>query len=621
MDIYAKNLEAIKQVDVELYLLLNKIQINKLFEVYLASGDKLINANILDQRDNTLVYNEYPKEEIYLKLEEFKEFDNYPILYFFGLGNGSFYKNLLENVKHQHLMIFEPELELIYIVLNMIDFSQDIIDTRIIIKLSSTVNKQYFLQELNNRLRFFLKLYDFHVYSNYYDKYKEEIDRVNKDIVSAFKHLIYIIGNSAADSLIGLEYSLKNIPKMITTPTLKSLGKTKNTKHAIIVSTGPSLNKQLPLLKKVQKYVSIMCIDASLPILAKEGIKPDLVFSIERVDLTAKFYKDTPKQFHKDVYFSLATVCHDETINNIHGQKCFFMRADSYNIHFGLDDWGYLGGGMSAANFAFDFSTRASYEDIIFIGQDLSYGKDGLSHSKNHVFGEDEVKSDNIIGDIDAYGGEGKVKTTVIWKAFLNAFEDQVSRSSSRCINSTEGGARIYGTQEISFSEVCKNIIDTSQEKNLIDISLPSEESIEHNLKQFKLKRLESIDIGKSMYKNSLKLFKEFDIFLTSIEQFSNKEIEEKISLKQLDKMIVKITRIKEKYNDEKFSQMYGTLLLAYVITHEFDVAKVFVMRDNTPLAKRLKKIAWIEVHSEWLHRVHTNIQAVISLVKASLKN
>ncbi len=620
LNIYENNLQALAGVDKELESILRIIKTNEIFEVFLAEGDEVANANILDTRDGSKLYEGEASAEIDAKLKEFEEFDNYPLLYFFGVGNGSFYKELLKNKKHQSIMVMEPEIELIYIALNLIDFSKEILEMRFILKLSLLVDRVYFISLLSDKTKFFLKVYDFHIYSEFYDRYNEEMKRVNKDIVEAFKYSIYIIGNSAKDSLIGLEFSLKNIPKMIKTPTLKNLKSSINTKSAVIVSTGPSLAKQIPMLKEMQDYVTILCIDASFPILSKEGIKPDIVFSIERVDLTGRFYKETPKELHKDVIFSIATVCHDETIDNIHSTISFFMRADSYNMFFGFDEWGYLGGGMSAANFAYDFASKSGFENIIFIGQDLSYAKDGRSHSKNHVFGENDVDASRVVGYVEAYGGDGEVATTEIWRSFLNSFKIQVRDSEVLSINSTEGGARIDGTLEMPFKEACEKYVDKSCKKELMRLEYPSNESIQKNLLKFKEKEHEAIKIGKSMSKRALKVFKESDEFLGEIKNYSGDEIGEKVTFKKLDKLIEGISNTKEKYNGERFSAMYATLLLAYVVNHEFDVAKVYVMRENNDLAKKLKKIEWIRVHQEWLFRVYTNVDAILELLEDSLQ-
>ncbi|TNB54272.1 6-hydroxymethylpterin diphosphokinase MptE-like protein, partial [Campylobacter helveticus] len=59
----------------------------------------------------------------------------------------------------------------------------------------------------------------------------------------------------------------------------------------IIVSTGPSLIKQLPLLKKYREKALIFCADSAYPILARHNIKPDFVCMVERSDFTAEFFK------------------------------------------------------------------------------------------------------------------------------------------------------------------------------------------------------------------------------------------------------------------------------------------------------------------------------------------
>ena len=622
MSIFENNLRALAQVDKELENILRLTE-NEIFEVYLSENDKVKNANIVDSRFNHFLYPDNAASDIDAKLKKFEEYDNYPLLYFFGIGNGTFYKELLKNPKHQSIMLIEPEIELIFIALNLIDFSQEILEHRLVIKLSILVNKLYFINMLGDRSKFFLKSYNLHIYSNFYNKYKIEIKRVNKEIIEAFKYLMYSIGNSAEDSLIGLAHSLKNIPKMIQKPTLVQLfKKATNTKTAVLVSTGPSLEKQLPMLKKIQDYITILCIDASFPILAKNGIKPDIVISIERVPLTGDFYKNTPRDFHKGVIFALATVCHDETIDNIYGDISFFMRADGYNRFFEIDDWGYLGGGMSSANFAYDLAVASGFENIIFIGQDLSYAKDGRSHSKNHVFGEDEVSKNKIIGNVEAYGGEGEVATTMVWRAFLNSFKVQVKYASKvNSINCTEGGARIDGTLEMPFVEACHKYLDTNHKKEQIVLEKPSKMLMQDSLKKFREGQNKAIKIGKNMSKRANKVFKLLKIFLIEIQDYSVDEINDKVDFNILDELIDKITTIKEKYNDESFSKMYATLLLAYVASFEFKVSEVYVMRDHTDLAKKLKKIEWIKIHQEWLFRLVVNIDAIVKVIEENRDN
>jgi len=578
-------------------------------------NSKVENTNFIDNRDNSPMYKNEASDEITDSLKNFSSFDFYPTLYFFGIGNGHFYKRLLKKHKQQSIMIIEPELELLYITLNLVDFSQEILEKRVSIEHTNNIDKNYCIELLNNRLKFFLKVYDLHVHTHYYEKYFEDIKNVHNSFIDAFKYHIFAIGNSATDGTIGLEHSLQNTAKMLETPTLKELLKNgANSKTAIIVSTGPSLAKQLPLLKKIQNYVTILCIDASFPILSKEGIKPDIVFSIERVKESSEFYKKTPKKYHKDVIFALASVVHEHTVDNIHGEIAFFLRNDSYNTYFGLHDWSELTGGMSAANFTYDFAQKSNFEQIVIIGQDLAYGKDGSSHSKNHVFGENEVDEKKIFCHVDSYGGEGTVATTKVWKAFLDTYELQVKFSPTKTINATEGGARIKGTIEKSFQSISEQILEKKEIKNKIILKPLPSNKVEEIKEHYHSKLNEAIKMGKSIQSKSQKAYKEAALFLEKVENYSDKQIK-KISFNILSKYVNEITNIKKENNSKEFAMMYSLLLQAYVFSVEFDVGEVYVMSENNDLAKKKKKIAWIKVHQLWFSRMDENISEILKIL------
>ena len=618
MDIYAKNLEALSHVDPELEEALQSIKENQRFEVYLSEGDNLQNANIFDHEIKETLYGDSPLVEVGQNLRKFEKYDNYPILYFFGIGNGALYKLLLENKKHQRINVYEPEIELLYIVLNLYDFSKEIYETRFVPKLAKTVDKGYFIKSFTNTTKYFIKSYDFHIYNTFYNSYKDEIDRINKDIISAFRFQMYVLGNDLDDTLIGLRYSLKNIPKMLHTPAIQELIKQKNSNTAILVSTGPSLTKQLKLLKSIEDYVTILCVDSSFPILAKAGIKPDMVFSMERGPLTAKFYRDTPKEFHKDVLFMLATVSHADVFASIHGQICLFMRPDSYNVSFNLPAWGYLGGGQSTAHFAYHFAMQARYENFIFIGQDLSYGKDGLSHASNHVYGEDFIPTNKTVEEVEAYGGEGTVPTIVIWRSFLNSFVDLVGKSPFKAINATEGGVRIPGTIEMSFKEVCEKIVDKSKVKKRFEAEIPSSKLIEESLAQFENTKSELIGLGEDMFLDINALYKEVDTFLYDLHKDNKKNVLQSISLEELDVFVSKMDTMKENFNKPEFLEKFSGLFKGYAWNHEVEVASVYVMKDTTELEKKEKSLEWIKVHHEWLQRVGSTLEQILSIYKDS---
>ena len=390
------------------------------------------------------------------------------LIIFFGIGNGIFHKFLLNNSSLKKLFIFEPELELIYIALNFVDFEQEILDEKLLIFWTKTASfgelDQYLVQEGQ---WIYSRIYTLHIYNNYYGTYTEECLELNAIITRSLEHHVIAVGNDSTDALIGLEHHIYNLPEMITTPSFKELiSHAKNCDTAVIVSTGPSLYKQLPLLKQYAPYLTIISVDASFPILTKHGIKPDIVVTLERVEPTANFFIKTPKKAQKGIIFALTSIVHKATTKAItQGTKSFSMRPFGYTRFFDLQDYGYAGIGMSAANMAYEIVVHSRFERCIFIGQDLAFSKDGKTHSKDAIFGENETQykrkeneSEKIL--VPAYGGNEMVETTSVWKMFLNFFEKDIAETpyNLEVINSTEGGARIAGTKEIPFEEILKTL-------------------------------------------------------------------------------------------------------------------------------------------------------------------
>lgn len=446
--LYERNLEVLKLKDPLLAARLLRVQGNHKYEVFMQQDD----FNIIDTDTNTPIFLNKPLEE---NLQKFKDLSPYaytPYLYFYGAGNGVLFRLLLAYEQIKRIVIIEPEIEILFIIFNLLDFSEEIKSDRLIFLLQSACSYQMLasLFAMDKKACLYAKVFELHITYPYYERYLEDIKRINLDFTKALENAAIGVGNDARDAIIGIKHHVENLPFVLQSPTLLNLLaalKTRNATHntAIIVSTGPSLNKQLPLLKEIAPYATLFCIDASFPILAAHGIKPDLVFSLERVEATAKFYTDTPKEAQEGVIFAITSIVHPKLHQAItRGIKQFSLRPFGYTSLFGLHAYGYLGIGMSAANMAYELVVHARFVRCIFIGQDLSFGKDGHSHADGALYGADEIapKEAGSKVFIPAYGGRGVVETTRIWKLFLDFFEKDIYHTPYKLevINATEGG-------------------------------------------------------------------------------------------------------------------------------------------------------------------------------------
>ncbi|MCR8687312.1 hypothetical protein CAMP5060_08225, partial [Campylobacter sp. 1569] len=101
------------------------------FELFQGSSDNL-DINILDKKRKEFVYKD-PLKELDESLKLFNgEYLRYPVLFFYGLGNGILYKALLSNPIRNHLIIFEEELEIIYLVFHYLDLSEEIRNEKVV---------------------------------------------------------------------------------------------------------------------------------------------------------------------------------------------------------------------------------------------------------------------------------------------------------------------------------------------------------------------------------------------------------------------------------------------------------------------------------------------------------
>ncbi|EIY4340852.1 motility associated factor glycosyltransferase family protein, partial [Campylobacter coli] len=447
--------------------------LKELREFTFTQGKDNLDINIIKKSNLKKMYQD-PIKELEKNLEYFKDFTRYPVLFFYGFGNGILYKILLQNQALKRIIIFEKELELIFLALNFIDFSKDLSLGRLIILHHDDIN----LPKMDKVFRLigdlFYRSYNLHIANDFYEHYKEDILKLNKLNMQTIKNHNLMHGNDPKDALQGIEQFVYNLPQMITHPSYKELlSKRKGISDtAIIVSTGPSLTKQLPLLKKYASKATIFCADSSYPILAKHGIKPDYVCMLERTEITAEFFNHDFGEFDNGICFIIKSIVHPNAINYLTKKTDNFTIVSTYASfiqYLKLDYFGYFNMGFSVAHMACYLSLHLNHKNIIFIGQDLAYAENGNSHPddyQNSANYESQMYEHILT---EAYGGKEKIKTHHVWLMFKRNLEQDVQKIQkyldTKVYNCTEGGARIEGTIEKPFLWACENLLDKDLNK------------------------------------------------------------------------------------------------------------------------------------------------------------
>ncbi|EAL0010041.1 motility associated factor glycosyltransferase family protein [Campylobacter jejuni] len=610
-ELFNKNIEALSNILLKESL--KEIKSSK-FELILGKDNLDINLKDTSIKNNGGGYNENllyqdPIKELQTMLNTYNDkYLLYPVLYFYGFGNGILFKALLQNKNHQHIIVFEKDIEIIWIMFHILDFSSELQSARLMVLENDKLQAQDYTELCSSKPFFqFSRIYFLELMSHYYERFHEDILGLNKKLAENFKNIILRNGNDPLDALQGIEQFVYNLPSMITHPSYKELlSKRKNLSDtAIIVSTGPSLTKQLPLLKKYANKATIFCADSSYPILAKHGIKPDYVCMLERTEITAEFFNHDFGEFDKDIVFVCAGVVHPKTIEYLKN-KTFIItqKVLAFPYYINLKNFCYAAVGFSVAHTLSYLATYLSHKNIIFIGQDLAYAENGNSHPDDYQNSANyESQMYEHILTI-AYGGNGKVETHSIWLLFKNWFENEMIPNTRKMgittYNCTEGGARIEGTIEKPFLWACENLLDK-------DLNKPFEK-----LEPLSLNKQNEF-LLKAYYKvyQSIKHCRDFSKILSN--DFNNiQNIYLNLNKKEndLNLAIRKIDEFKNKLENIKQMQDLYEILQPLRTQFELNLARIYVLNPKTKEDAFNKSILWIKEHLEFMELVYGHIKA-----------
>ncbi|EGH2032212.1 motility associated factor glycosyltransferase family protein, partial [Campylobacter jejuni] len=437
----------------------------------------------------------------------------------------------------------------------------------------------------------YLSLYEMFISSHYYLKYYEaSILFVNELCIKSASVAIRNADITCFLPLLTHGQFLQNIASMLESiPFQRILSQRKNKfDNAIVVSAGPSLAKQLSLLKAYQDKAVIFCADGALSMLEKEGIVPDYVTNLDFTDLAMKFFQN--KENLKQSIIALECATHPNIVRSLNAENCMIvLRNKALYQRFNLNDFGYIDTGTHVSHFSYTLALALGFKNIIMIGQDLAFDEEGNSHSKGFDFGEKFSGEENIDKlKVPAYGGKGEVLTHITWNdyriklEYLFACNDQ----KAKFYNATEGGARINFTEELSFKECCEKLLTKEKPKFELPKSLTKNRS-DKLLVKFKEKIQKDQDNAKRFLDDALALKQ-------ILENILSKDFI--LPLEFLEKVYQNIENFNHSLDTDEFIQdevLRGAF--AYRGKMIADVLKLHI-QDKTHFIT-----AYIKAYDEWL--------------------
>ncbi|EOH4508392.1 DUF115 domain-containing protein, partial [Campylobacter jejuni] len=181
-ELFNKNIEALGNI-----LLKESLKEIKSSKFELILGKDNLDINLKNTNDNTFLYGNVI-DELNSMLNTYNDkYLLYPVLYFYGFGNGILFKALLQNKNHQHIVVFEKDIEIIWVMFHILDFSNELQKNNLIIintNILSEFDLSNFYKKANSIFLQFSRIYFLELISNYYERYNEEILKLNNTILS-----------------------------------------------------------------------------------------------------------------------------------------------------------------------------------------------------------------------------------------------------------------------------------------------------------------------------------------------------------------------------------------------------------------------------------------------------
>jgi len=308
----------------------------------------------------------------------------------------------------------------------------------------------------------------------------ENIDHIREEL----QYILYTqLANNATVTERGAEWEkniLGNLALLLRKPGVGYVQDCFKDKTAIIVAAGPSLNKNIHLLKKAKGKAIIIAVDAVLKRLLAEDIIPDIVVVYDGYKYTLKYFEGLDYSKLNDVILLSSHLFYNHVLEEWPGPLLFAPVvgiADDllYWVEKTSDYKGRISTGGSVAHLAFMFAWQLKANPIVLVGQDLAFTDDTthVSGSAYHRNIDEEMRRSNklFLKIKDIHGND--VWTRNDFYYYLVWFNRMISGlknidKDKIFIDATEGGARIEGTELMSLEEVinvyCQEEIDTVEE-------------------------------------------------------------------------------------------------------------------------------------------------------------
>ena len=468
-----------------------------------------------------------------------------------GCSLGFFLKEAIEKADEKHKLIcVEPDAGMLKYAFENADLSEAIKSKQLII-CPTDEDAIFALEYINERNT----IDDWQIVIEGYTIDHPLYQDISYNATNALNQIRCNIGTVSNAGAQIADNDIANLPYIIHRRGIAELENLYKGKPAIIVSTGPSLKKNIfKLMGKANKAVIIAVGQALRPLLAYD-IKPDFICSVDFGKVNLSHYEglmdsDVPlialnrsfapllKRWKGPMFVSTSPF----VLNN----------PDKENrIHNVLAKKGWTIQGGSVAHMCYGVALHMGCSPIIMMGQDLAYDSEQSHFPQADSRGVLEKDKDGFLNwkvtdprshlndnsysmgaPIQVQGYYFKpVYTNAGLASFITAFERFIKLNpDTPVINATEGGAHIQGTTRMSLDRAmekyCSDKINKTKAKPLLSNADDAWELIDESIPLLE----KEIELLKKLMINSKRGMETADK-ISKIKNNSEKQKEKLISL------------------------------------------------------------------------------------------
>ncbi|DAB02789.1 TPA: hypothetical protein CPT96_02040 [Candidatus Gastranaerophilales bacterium HUM_10] len=503
-NVYQKNISALIQK--------NPVLARRITDYVIKDVPQLVNENGFYNLvyKNTRLHN--PANPLGEAQEIFARAENTPVTIhlIYGLGLGYLFQVASAN-SIGTVILYEPDLNILKIAFTLVDFSKDIEKNNVFIADNIDLLGEYIHKKSNTKnTPLMLTTRAYRELNN--ETFDEMVENIQRMIGSFNLDLKY-----TQEKFYPLTRSIiRNIPQLLNEIPLTAIKDVFKGKTAVVVSAGPTLDRNIETLKKYRDNIILIVVGTAMKTLAKHNITPDFLCIIEAYDsskqiagldlsevnfITEPYSNPNLRNFKfKQIY---SHISQNMPVNSIWSS----LTAQNINEYLSKGTVSYT---------ALNTARILGCSKIVMVGQDLAY-IEGQCYSKDSAYKDLECRynKDNNRWEITAKNFEefanslsnspdeekrkkaaenrlrnlnnslyyvkgikgDKIPTESVYAAFIKPLTEFAEMFNDReYINTSMEGAQIDGYKNMPLEEALKDTqpIETREIKSDYKLDLTS---------------------------------------------------------------------------------------------------------------------------------------------------